>query len=330
MGAGAEIKKALLALNRGKGPSRFPPPELVSLAKRVLRARRTGPISDDDVLELIQTFVGNLLDNERKDLMPDAEWFRLPDQQFYGAVRRRLGNLAVDVNPRWPLLRSLRSHVTAVLEEAPFPAAPYGERMPWSLVASGRLSHELVYEAVGYLLRHGEAPRDRKALASALLDAYFPADILQGALESDDDAGPLARQSKAEEVETREHLHALRVHLDKDEYIRQLQTRLTPAEFAVLRLRFDGATQEEIGRLTGCSTATVNGRLAKAQLKLRDWARDDGPTLFSAREVFMSGIHSVLPKGLGPTEVLETLSSGWEERKKANKSSSLKKGRRQT
>jgi hypothetical protein len=123
---------------------------------------------DDLVSEFLFRFVKNI----RRTQLPVLvhEWVELEDSALLARLRYRFKLLASEIGGRWPLLKALRHHVAAVIEEAPSFAL-----LPTSLMEHDRISRRLVAQAVGHLRASGETEAwTVRTLSTRLLNHYFP------------------------------------------------------------------------------------------------------------------------------------------------------------
>jgi len=242
----APIRSFFETLAQGGSTS---PRVLEACAKAALY--RTPLRGRDDVAEdLVAEFLFRILKSAPKNRLAAvaSEWAALSDRSLMARLRYRFHQLASEVGGRWPLLKALRQHVSAVIEQPqPF------SLMPTTLMENDRISRSRVAEAVGHLLASGAGEEwTVAALSTRLLNHYFPGSRSCSLAENDDIESPANQEHDLEAAEEARELAEVVV------------SQLGEDQAELFARRGEGEGFAELAKRRKQSVSTVHSKVEKA------------------------------------------------------------------
>jgi DNA-directed RNA polymerase specialized sigma24 family protein len=221
------------------------PAVLHRLARRALGQHQHQEV-DDCVAELVAKVWQA---TQRQSPGGARELLALDDRRLLAVLRHRLRQVACAGYEAWPQMKSLRSHVKAVLGGS----LPDVDGMPLTLMHNDRLWRPLVAEAVSAVLAGAHPPsRSVAVIADALFGLYFGGDVGEVAPEMHPTPEEVVALCRDAPVEARRLEHVLG----------------TDAAVLVAQ-RSAGASLSTLAAARGVATSTAHAWVQQAQARLR-------------------------------------------------------------
>jgi len=205
----------------------------------------------------------------------------LPRGELLGILRKRIRQAAAEHSSTWELCRLLRAHVAAALE-AGLPPPP--ESLPLRLVHAGKLSSELISEALAWTLAREDAPeRKTNELTTTLLKQYCPRRE-----RLDDVPEPMFANAEGE----------ISVNLDARVHALFLSSLMRPAVCRATSLYVNGTGYESIAARLDISVSTAHAWVREGLGKAAAYARKASLSLSDLRPALALLAEIVPERGL--------------------------------
>lgn len=234
------------------------PRELHRMASGIVRRLRLNggeAAADDLVGELLlrlASSTGSRSDGE--DLLV------LDDHALVGTLKHRLAQLACEAQPRWRLIRSLRTHLRNAMNDS-LPDAP--EEAPATVEVGQRLCGQRLALSASWLCRASGRSLPVETLATEIAARYFPERDSGGDLED----LRAASSNAMDELGTRRDARRL---------CARIPAVLGPAGLsALLRVR-NGETLTSIAATENRAVASIHARVHGAVSRLRELVHEEG------------------------------------------------------